>query len=434
MTTTATLAEARVRLEPGSEVVVDLEVRNEGTTVEGYRFEVVGAPAAWTEVDPPELSLYPGTEGTATVTFKPPRSAAVPAGEQQFAVIVTPTEHPDDTVVPEGVVEVLPFLDTVAELVPRTSQGRFSGRHQVALDNRSNVPVTALLEGVDESRKLKFRLDPPRPTVPPGEAHFAKLAVKPVKTVWWGQPLTFPFSVVVTPEDSTSVALDGTHVQQPVIPRWLPKLLALLLALLLLLLALWFLLLKPVITSAAKEAAEEAVAESVEVAEEAAEEAAAAGETAQESAGAAQKSAGDAQKASDKANKLVGEKLNRRTVVTAITERLSVETASTADSVYEVPERSTFEVTDMVLSNPQGDFGRVMILLDGDIAFDVALENFRDLDYHFVSPLTVTDGQTITLSVRCNAPGQPPDADPPSTCDVAALLGGQLTSPRPKRN
>lgn len=434
MTTTATLAETDVRLEPGSEVAIDLEVRNEGTIVEGYRFEVVGAPAAWTEIDPPELSLYPGTDGTVTVTFRLPRSAAVPAGEQQFGVVVTPTEHPDETVVPEGVVEVLPFLDTVAELVPRTSQGRRAGRHQIALDNRSNVAVTALLEGGDESRKLKFRIDPPRPTVPPGEANFSKLSVRPVKPVWWGQPTTYPFSVVVTPEDSTSVALDGTHVQQPIIPRWLPKLLALLLALLLLLLALWFLLLKPVITSAAKEAAEEAVQEAVETAEEAAEEAAAAQETAQESAGAAQKSAGDAQKASDKANELVGEELNRRTIVTATTERLNVTTASTGDSVYDVPERSTFEITDMVLSNPQGDFGRVRVLIDSDIAFDVALENFRDLDYHFVTPLTVSDGQTITLSVRCNAPGEPPDADPPATCDVAALLGGQLTSPRPNRN
>lgn len=422
MSTTASLDSTSVSLDPGTEAVIPLQIRNNGEIVEGYRIEVVGAPAAWAVVDPPDLSLYPGTSTTATVTFRPPRSASVPAGEQRFGVVVTPTEHPDEAVVPEGVVEILPFLETVAELVPRTSQGRRRGRHQVALDNRSNVPVTAVIEGTDEGRKVRFRIDPPALSVPSGEAAFASVKVRPSKQVWWGQPITHPFSVIVTPQDSISVALDGTHVQQPVIPRWLPKLLLALLGLLLALLVLWFVVLKPAIEEQARQVAEEAVAEEVAAAQGAAEQAAA-------GAGAAQQSAGDAQEAADTAQDLVGLPPTPRTIVAPFAERLNVVTGGSGVEPFDVEDESVLKLSDLVLSNPQGDFGRLQLLVDGSVKLEVALENFRDLDYHFVSPLTVTD--EIVLSVQCNTPGQPPDAPPTTRCDIAALLGGEMTSPAP---
>src|SRR5688572_12010054 len=135
MSTTASLDSSSVRLDPGDQVVIPLQIRNNGEIVEGYKIEVVGAPAAWATVEPETVSLYPGSSTTATVSFHPPRSAQVPAGEQQFGVVVTPAEHPDEAVVPEGVIEVLPFLETTAELMPHTSQGSRHGRHQVAVDN-----------------------------------------------------------------------------------------------------------------------------------------------------------------------------------------------------------------------------------------------------------------------------------------------------------
>ena len=37
------------------------------------------------------------------------------------------------------------------------------------------------------------------------------------------------------------------------------------------------------------------------------------------------------------------------------------------------------------MSNPQGDFGRVRVSARRPELFDMALENFRDIDYHFVT-------------------------------------------------
>jgi hypothetical protein len=424
MSTVATLDETSVSLDPGGEAVIPLQIRNNGDIVEGYRIQVVGVPAAWATVEPENLSLYPGTATTATVTFRPPRSSRVPAGRQEFGVIVMPTEHPDAAVVPEGVVEVLPFLDTFAELVPRTSQGSRKGRHQVAVDNRGNVEVPAVLSARDDGKRLRLRVEPAGVTVGPGEARFTEVRVKPVKRIWRGSPVTHPFVVEVAPKDSTPVTLEGSYVQTPVLPRWLPKLLLALLALLVALAALWFLLLKPTIESQAREAVEEDVAAAEKAADEA-----------KQAEGGAKKSEGGAKDAEGKTEEIVKKfkpKAPTATVTTNVADRLEVVTSTDGSDQLPIEDGTVFRVTDLLLSNPQGDFGRAQIFINGDEKFDVALENFRDLDYHFVSPILATENSAIELRVQCAKPGSPPEAGPADECEIAALLGGELVTTPPE--
>lgn len=423
MTTTASLESTELRLDPGSEAVVPLQIRNNGSVVEGYQISVLGVPGEWAVVEPATVSLYPGTTTTATVTFRPPRSARTIAGQQRFGVKVQPTEHPDLTVVPEGVVEILPFLETTAELVPRTSQGR-KGRHQVAIDNRGNVPVNALVAAHSDGERLRFKVDPVGLEVPPGEARFVSLRAKSRKQLWRGQPVTHPFVVGVSPQDSTPVELPGSYVQTPVVPKWVLWLVPLLLLLAGLLLALWFWVLKPTIESQAKEAAEE----SADRAEQAAEEAGTAAEDAKDAAADVKDKTSGGGGGGGGGGDGGGENKQRVVVVTDISPRLlatPADNATASDRFTLEDEDDTFALTDVVLSNPQGDFGRVELIVDGDVRLSHALENFRDLDFHFVSPIQVTD--FVEIEVQCRTPGEPPDADPVDSCDVAALLGGKLS-------
>lgn len=420
-----------LRLDPGGEAVIPLQIRNNGQVVEGYTISVIGAPAAWATVEPSTVSLYPGTTTTATVTFKPPRTARTPAGALPFGVRVQPTEHPEQAVVPEGVVEVLPFLETTAELVPRTSQGR-RGRHQVAIDNRGNVPVNVLVNTASDGDKVRFKLNPVGLSIAPGEAKFVKVLVAPRRRIWRGQPVTHPFSIGVVPQDSTSVDLDGSYVQTPVVPKWLLWALLSLLLLLGAAVALWLWLLKPAIESQAKEAAEESAAAAEKSAEEAKDAAKDAGGAAEQAGGAAT----DAEKAADKAEQKdptapPTKTRGPRVRVIDTSERLSVVTGTQDSDVYSLPgDRDQFSLYDIVINNPQGDFGTVQLVIDGDVLLEHALENFRDLDFHFVSPIEV--GDNATMRVVCRTPGEPPDAPVPTTCNVSMLLGGELATPVPR--
>jgi hypothetical protein len=427
MSTSATLDSSNVRMQAGEQVVIPLQIRNNGEIVEGYRIEVVGPPSAWSTVEPATVSLYPGSSTTATVSFHPPRTSGVSAGEMQFGVIVTPTEHPDEAVVPEGVVEVLPFLDTTAELLPRTSQGRRQGRHQVAVDNRGNVPVTTVMSATDPTGKVRFVVAPQALTVASGEAAFADVRVRPAKQIWRGAPVTHPFAVEVAPQESTSVVLDGTYVQQPILPPWLGKALLALLALLIALALLWFLLLKPAVESAAEDAVSPEVEKAAASAAEADKKAAAA----DGAAGQAEDSAGSA-KESEEGVKDILKKNNIKVAGTPVpfSSRLAAKTADGDDETrsFTVPAKQTMAMTDIVLSNPQGDFGRVRVSVAGQELFDMALENFRDIDYHFVAPIRAAAGQQVEMVVNCREPGKPPaQTPPPTTCDTAMFFSGELT-------
>jgi hypothetical protein len=427
MSTSATLDSPRVSLDAGDQAVIPLQIRNTGDLVEGYHLEVIGVPGEWTTVEPPDITLYPGATTTATLAFHPPRSSKVPAGELRFGVRVIPTGHPDEAVVPEGVIEVLPFLETTAELVPRTSRGRRSATHQVAIDNRGNVPVTVVLSGSDPAQALDVRTKPEGLTVNPGNAAFSEVRVRPEQKLWRGAALTHPFTVVVSPHAGPAVALEGSHVQETMVPKWLPKALLALLALLLALLAIWFLLLKPIIKSAAKDAVDKPAQQAAQQAAAAQEQAKQAGAAAKDASGAAT----DANTAADKAAALANTP-RPKTVTGPISNRLDLATAAhdSGTKSFIVPASQTLQLTDLVLENPQGDFGTLKLSLNGQPLFFLALENFRDVDYHFVSPIRATAGQELLMTVQCNKVGAPPDAVPaPTQCDTAIYFGGTITKP-----
>jgi hypothetical protein len=225
MSTIATLDAPNVSVEAGGEVSVPLRLRNDSSIVEEYRFQVVGQSSGWATVVPESVSLYPGHDITVSVEFRPPRSAAVLAGEYIFGVHVQPKEHPDGAAVPEGSIKVLPFFHLTGEVLPKTSRGRRGARHHIAIDNRGNAPVTVKLTGSDPAELLEISVQSPVLAIEPGTVQFSSVSLRPAQTIWRGMPATGVFNVVATPADGPPLLLDGSYAQQPVLPRGIAKVL-----------------------------------------------------------------------------------------------------------------------------------------------------------------------------------------------------------------
>jgi hypothetical protein len=68
-----------------------------------------------------------------------------------------------------------------------------------------------------------------------------------------------------------------------------------------------------------------------------------------------------------------------------------------------VPPGKQLLLTDVVFQNSAGDTGTFRVQRGTDILFEIGLNNFRDLDYHFVTPIVVdpATGQNLTISVAC---------------------------------
>src|SRR5580765_3358517 len=252
MSASATVPASPLVAQPGGEVSVFVQVRNTGDIVDQYHFEVLGEAAEWAALEPGELSLFPDAEGEIKLTFRPPRDATTAAGAIPFGLKVISKENPEDSSVAEGVLEIGEFMDSGAELLPRTSRGRLAGKHELAFDNRGNTRLNARLSATDPDHKLRFRFAPPAIVSEPGTATFVKVAVRPKRKFLWGRPKTLPFKVFIEPEGEMPVAVDGTMFQEQLIP----KMAGALAAVLGLLALAWVFLLKPSIEDTAKTAAQ----------------------------------------------------------------------------------------------------------------------------------------------------------------------------------
>lgn len=395
--------ESRLSVTPGDEARTEIVVRNTGRVVDAYRFEPLGELAPWMRIEPESLPLMPDGEGAVVVTFAPPRTAQLTAGEVAWAVRVVPREDPGGASVEEGVLDIAAFSEVAAELRPRTSRarGRRAGRHELAVDNHGNVAVEVFLAGGDADRALDVGLTPDHLTLAPGSA--AVVAVRPRSRArfWRGQPVTHPFQVVTEPAGQAPVVVDGALMQEPVLPAWLLK--ALLLAALLaaLAVALWLAVLRPEIEDTARAiATEEAQAAA---GDEAADRKAADAAAAEEAAAAAEDTQAELDALAGAGGKPVRPATATDPLGVPVTTRLAT-TESDQAPVAVLDPRRTVSVTDLLLQNPDGDAGTIAVLRDGAVVYEARLENFRDLDLHLVAPVVVEPGGELGLQVTCANP------------------------------
>lgn len=214
---TARLAEHELAVEPGGSVDSEITLRNTGTVVDRYAVQVLGDAARWTTVDPPTVNLVPGAEGSARVTFTPPRSPDVVAGPRPFRLVATSSEDASTSAFTDGSVEVGPFHDVSAAMHPQTAEGR-SGTYQVTITNRGNVPASVHVGATDPQGALDFRISHPAATVPPGRDGAVTVQAQPKNGSLSGAPRPYPFQVVADAGIEPVRPLDAQLVYRPRLP------------------------------------------------------------------------------------------------------------------------------------------------------------------------------------------------------------------------
>jgi hypothetical protein len=386
-----------VEVDPGTEAAVELRVRNTGPMMDEFSFAPVGMAQGWISVEPSIVSLFPGAEEQVQVHFRPPRLHTTLAGASPFAVKVVPREDPESTSVVEGTLHVSPFEERGVDVIPTTSRGARVGVHDLLVRNTGNAPLALRLGGVDPKDQLRFDFNPSTLLVEPGTAQHCQVRVRPRHAFWTGDPRTWPFQILLDEEGKDDAQIvTGAMLQEPLAPSWLGRA-ALGGAIGLLLLVLfWFVVLKPTVEDTATDAVHDELAP-IETALVA---------------------SGITLPPTTVKGGTVPPPAPTTTTISPLGDpvefRLSLSTPQ-----YDVAAGQTLFVTDLVLQNPDSNTGRITIAIDGQPVFDSALDFFRDLDRHFVSPLQVSAGSALTTTVVCTGP-------PGGQCTAAATFGAFL--------
>jgi hypothetical protein len=228
------LSPNQLSVEPGQEGSCQVRVRNSGTIVEQFSLELVGDDEAWAVVEPATLNVYPGTDMSATLRLRPPRTSGTLAGNHRFVVRATSTNNPSVTAEAGLVVDVSVSQAMSAELDPQNSRARWWWRptlHALKVRNRGNALLAATITASDPEHALSFRLIPGLVRVAPGVEEVAQIRVRPRRPLWLGAPRVNSFSLEVVGEGREGAYVDGQDgarvegqlSQFPLIPRWVVR-------------------------------------------------------------------------------------------------------------------------------------------------------------------------------------------------------------------
>jgi hypothetical protein len=471
--------EQELPVEPGEEAVARFSVRNTGDDVNNFTFRVLGEPGSWptgirvvgapngkqSEDSLPELDLLPNGKGEVEVTFRPPRTAATAPGLVPYGLLVCSyaardnKREEDIEAVQEGLLNVGRFQRRAAQLLPRTSRGRFSGKHRLAVDNYGNSAATATFSAEDAENSLDVRFSPERLAIEPGTVAFTKVKVKPRRKFLLGPPRAAPFKIFVrfeddVAEDVTSAEavvppVEGLYMQRGVVPFVLLPIAVLVAAGVIL----WSLL-KPHVTATAQQLApaqqaaesnaltRQANALTLQAIKSAHGDAVLSRDQAANNAREARKQAAQAASAASQAAKQTQAQAAKATSAAAQAgttadqaEKTAKGAAKTADKAVQIatppftgapyaqqlalppdctkecasPQplgaqpfpAQTFYVTDVIVSNPGGGQGTLTLTLGGKPVLVQALTGVSGPDLKPSTPLLVQGDETLAARVSC---------------------------------
>ena len=390
-------------LQPGQVVSTTITVRNAGSEVDSFAFETVGGAAEWTSYVPETVNLLPGAEETVTIVLSPPRAPRPLAGPLPLGVKITPVKTPEETTTEECTLDILPFVELATGIEPTLSRGSRQGRHEFTIENLGNRTVEVELSGFDDDDNVRVETTPTSASLAAGDSAYVALRVRPRKKFFRGQEKKRPFKVLTASADLEPRYDQATFAQRPMLPKWFWKavLLALLLLALLIGLFLWA---KNDIESSARQVAEEQAEETVaELVPD---------------AGGGGGGGGGGEEPTPEGGGTDEEPPPEAPEVEEGGEASTAFRLTLAQPTIPLAEGQVLRISDILFSNPDGEAGRVRVRSGTRVLIETNLQNFRDLDQHFRTPLEFTADDALSIEIVGCGP-----------CTSSVTFSGVLSQP-----
>ena len=151
------MSETALAVNPGGAVTTRCTVYNASFIVDEYRIEISGLDPSWVEYPKSTTRIFPEAIETITLTFQPPRSSGIAAGDYPFVVTASSADNPALTATSNGVLTIDAFVDFTLDLVsPRQISGEIEGSFTLRLANTGNSRLTIALDAAEETQQLDF--------------------------------------------------------------------------------------------------------------------------------------------------------------------------------------------------------------------------------------------------------------------------------------
>ncbi|HSJ92143.1 MAG TPA: hypothetical protein VK917_08730 [Ilumatobacter sp.] len=406
-------SQEEISVRPGEATSLSLAVENVGDHTQSYTVIPAGLTAAWTTVTRPNITLFGGSRDVVEVVVRPPAIHSTTAGPTALAVRVIPQDDPDESIVAETIIVVLPFDDRRVTTLQPVQRARHRATYEFMVENHGNNLASCRLHLVDASNRVDGSFDPPAVGVAPGSASLVRLNLKAQRGFFRRAERQLDFEIEATEPDHDPAAGRATLIQPPTISgRSVARALGLAVAIAAIVGA-WFGVVRPELRDAASDAVDDRLDElplasgpDVSVPEFTV--------------------PVDEPQEGGEADAVVTEPLGE-----PVAYRIAVDVgiANSRSESVSIPPDSRFHLTDVVPQNPNGDLGTAQLLRNGDILYEWDLGSMTSANEFQprITPIPFEPSDNIVLAVDCEVAGETTGTG----CQISVLLGGRLLPAQP---
>lgn len=201
------LREDHAFVDPGQLYSTTVTVRNVSAIVESYDVTPIGPASPWIDVSPGVLSLFPGEEGQASISFRPPTSSTVVAGDYVVGIRAMSHVSRECTAAAELLVSVAPFYRFGTDMARTTFAVRTRASSQIRIVNNGNSTVDFSIEAFDPEGYMKVLLDQTRVTLAPGESTWIPIRVRMAPRIFGASNDTRSVQINVMPVRNADIDL-----------------------------------------------------------------------------------------------------------------------------------------------------------------------------------------------------------------------------------
>lgn len=214
-----TVAPTNVEVDPGGRTDLQLDLLNQGTTVDHFKLQVQKLPPEWVVLGREEVQLMPGNSVSVPITISPPRASDSTAGDHPYKVVVRSGSDLQESASVDGVVTLTPFSQFTAEMRPTRLKNR--GVCRVLVRNQGNSPATYNVIGRDQSEAITFGGQKGRLKLGPGDRGTVDLDVAAKKRPYFGSARNLPFEVLVGTSKENRQHIPASLDIQSIFPGWM---------------------------------------------------------------------------------------------------------------------------------------------------------------------------------------------------------------------
>ncbi|MCB8982885.1 MAG: protein kinase [Ardenticatenaceae bacterium] len=219
-----------VDVTPGQRADMQVELFNQGMTVDHFSLNMEGLPANWVTLPEESLQLMPGARGSMPVSVHPPADSSAHSGQHRYRLVVTSRSDKQESAAVSGSVTVKPFTRFGLDMRPRQLKG--SGAVRLLIRNEGNFDSTFNVVGRDPGEAIDFKTPHTRIPIMAGSSATVDMVLSPKKRPFLGAKQTLPFEMQVNTASSDQQSIAGQLEVTPIIPPWVPGLLIALLVIL----------------------------------------------------------------------------------------------------------------------------------------------------------------------------------------------------------